>query len=157
LDKDKYWGHGNLNSKGSVTKSLFKVFIVAHLSDYKLKGTLTRSVSNKHMGRCLRPAVGTATTFKNFPIAPLKGYNFLKIHLNYRIRILSFASMKVLMAGHRSMEQALARPQINGTSLLQAADQQKKLVCIVHFYLPLLWVSRPEAKNWRAYCPHGSR
>jgi hypothetical protein len=102
-------------------------------------------VSNKHMGGCLRPSVGTATKFKNFQIILLKATTFSKIHLHYKIRILSFSPIKAMVADRISMEQACGKPQINRKNWS------------VRFYLPFLWGSRPVAKNWRADCSRGSR
>jgi hypothetical protein len=50
-----------------------------------------------------------------------------------------------MVASSRSTEKTCGRPQITGKNRFG------------RFYVHLLWGSRPEAKNWRSYCPLGSR
>jgi hypothetical protein len=60
-----------------------------------------------------------------------------------------------MVPSHRSTEEACGRPQTYGTSLWQAADQQKKLV---YMFLPASSVEEQTVgENWRACCPRGRR
>jgi hypothetical protein len=91
------------------------------------------------------------TIFKNFLSVLLKATTFEKFTFTVYREILSF------VPGYY----ASGRPQISIKSLWHAADLCKRPVTsrrshtkkfrFVRFFLPILWGSRPEAKDWCTY------